>query len=113
HVDARALGEGRDLVVDHDWQRAANEAARLERVRELAQNTIELPDAPVEIVQPADADLPVLIGQELLELPAHEVEVGAEGRDVLQRAVVEVEGQPTEPPLARAHERALAGGAPL
>ena len=73
-------------------------------MRELPQNTIELPDARVEVVDPGDADGLVLGGQELRELPADEIQIRAERSDVLQRAVVQVEGEAAQPPLTRAHE---------
>src|SRR5207244_8674996 len=94
-----ALGERCDLVPDHDRKRSPKETTGLERVRQLPQDTVELPDPCVEVADPGDADGLALGRQELGELSSHEKQVCAEGCDVLERAVMQVEGQAAQAPL--------------
>src|SRR5207245_2661200 len=113
HGYTRSLGEGCDLVADDEGKRPPDQAARLERVRQLAEHAVEFPDPCLEVVDPRDADRLTLGRQKLGELSPDEEEISAEGCDVLERPVVEVERQATEPTFARADERALPRCAPL
>src|SRR5438874_7691944 len=111
HGNAGALREGCDFVADHDRKRTAHDASRLERVRQLSENAVELPDARLEVVDPRDAELLALLRQQLHQLPPNQEDIRTEGSDVLEGAVVEVKREPTQAALARANERPLAGAA--
>src|SRR5439155_19735012 len=101
---AGAFGERCDLVGDHARQRSPDEAAGLERMCELPEHTIELPDPCLEVVDSGGTERLALGGQKLRELSSDEEQVGAECRDVLERSVVQVERQTTQAPLAGADE---------
>src|SRR5262249_15061736 len=50
-VDAAPLGEGIDLTVEDLTQRAADDAPRFERVRNLAEPSVELSEAGSQVVE--------------------------------------------------------------
>ena len=72
-------------------ERARDDAARLERARELAELPVELGDPRHEVVEPSCGPLAVAVEDERVDLVAEERDLGAQREDVLDRAVVEVE----------------------
>ena len=103
-----ALGERVRLAVEDLAQRARDDAARLEGAGELAEVPVELRDAREHVVEAAGGALAVALEDEGVDLVAQQRDLRAEGEDVLDGAVVEVEADPHEALLARADEHLLA-----
>ena len=106
-IPVRSANES-DLAVEDLAERARDDAARLERAGELAEVPVELRDAREHVVEAAGGALAVAVEDERVDLVAQERDLRAEGEDVLDRAVVEVEADPHEALLARADEHLLA-----
>ena len=94
-------------------QRPADDASRLERVRDLAQLPIDVDQSQQRVVEAARDQLAVAVEDERIRLIAQERELAGEREDVLHRAVVKVEAEPHQPALAGSHESLLASGTPL
>ena len=105
---AGALGEAVDLAVEDLSQRAADDALRLERVRDLAKLPIELDEPSGEVVEAAMRLLAELLEDERIHLPLEQLDVGRQRQHVLDRSVVEIEAEAHQPSLGRRGERALA-----
>ena len=67
-VDPAALREGVDLAVEDLAERAADDALRLERVRDLAQRAVELAEPRSEVVEAAEGEVAVALEHERVEL---------------------------------------------
>ena len=106
--DSRALRERVDLAVEDLAERAADDALRLERVRELAKLAVELDESGREVVEAPVRLLAVALEHERIDLLLEQADVGAECEHVLDGAVVEVEPESHQPPLAGSEERLLA-----
>ena len=107
-MDSRALREGVDLAVEDLAERSADDALRLERVRDLPELAVELDEAAAEVVEAAVRLLAVVLEDERIDLLLEELDVGGEREDVLDRPVVEVEAEAHEAALGRRDERTLA-----
>ena len=94
-------------------QWARHDAAGLQRAGELAEVPVELRDAGEHVVEAPGRALAVGVEYERVDLVAHKCDLRAEGQDVLNRPVVEVEPDPHEALLARAHEHLLPLGRAL
>ena len=97
---ARSFSQACRLGLDDALERPSQEARRLERVGELAQHAIDFFDPPVERAQVASRRL-ACPGLELGTKPA---EVGCQGCDVLQGAVVEIESESGKSSLTGRYE---------
>ena len=110
-VDPGALREAVDLAVEDLAERTADDALRLERVRDLAKLAVELDEARGEVVEAPVRLLAVVLEDERVHLLLEELDVGGEREDVLDRPVVEVEAEAHQPALGR-RDRASARGSP-
>ena len=107
-VRAAALPEVVDLAMEDLAEGAADDALRLERVRQLTKLAVELGEAGGEVVEAPERLLAVALEDEGIDLLLEEPHVGGEREDVLDGAVVEIEAEAHQPPLGGADERALA-----
>ena len=107
-LDPRPLGEAVDLAVQDLAERAADHALRLERVRDLAELAIELDEPRREVVEAPVRLLAVVLEDERIDLLLEQLDVRCERKDVLNRAVVEVEAEAHQTTLRGGDERPLA-----
>ena len=74
----------------------------------LAQPAVELGEPAERVVEPSPGQLAVALEDERVEIALQLAYLAGEREHVLHRAVVEVEGEPGEPPLRGGDERVLA-----
>ena len=108
-----ALRERVDLAVQRLAQGARHDASRLERTRDLAELPVEFDRSREEVVEPSCRTLPMRVENERVDLLAQVGDVCAEGEDVLDRAVVQIEADTHQPLLAGRDEDVLPLGGAL